>query len=274
MLVRLDWKIPNKWAQRSQSSYPERVYKPYRGAWTGMHSEGLSHQKNPGTEPSNMFQMKSTANTESPMETSSLVFTKKPPPLDWWRRNILQDMEPPISKWAKIFSGRFKSKISSESLLQVKLLSERNRLWVWNQPMTFFEKKSIYSEVAPSGFFLWDQPSWRLFFCYSRRMLWHNKHCLKQIHQRSHNHEDDSVENELERESLRPRNFPPWDWPKDVLTSVSNRPKSWCHKWCTNTQNPSPLTCESTAPTQEFVQALTCRQLFLAAKAAQNHASG
>lgn len=105
--------------------------------------------------------------------------------------------------------------------------------------MTFFQKKSVYSEVASSGF-LWDQPSWRLFLCYSRRMLWHNKHCLKQIHQRSHNHEDDSVENEPERESLRPRNFPPWDWPKDVLTSVSNRPKSWCHKWCINTENTPP----------------------------------
>lgn len=48
------------------------------------------------------------------------------------------------------------------------------------------------------------------------------------------------------RESLRPRNFLPWDWPKDGLTSVSNRPKSWCHKWYPNTQH-TPLTCEQTA---------------------------
>lgn len=80
------------------------------------------------------------------------------------------------------------------------------------------------------------------------------------------------------RVSLGPRNFPPWDWPKDVLTSVSSRPKSWCHKWYLNTHNthtPFHLWENSTAPTQEFVQALTCRQfgcVFLATKAAWNRA--
>lgn len=49
------------------------------------------------------------------------------------------------------------------------------------------------------------------------------------------------------RESLRPRNFAPWDWPKDGLTSVSNWPKSWCLKWYINTHT---LTCERTAQHQ------------------------
>lgn len=64
MLVRLDWKIPNKGAQISQSSYPERAYKPFRRAWTWMHLEGLPYQKNPGMEPSNIFLRKITTNTE------------------------------------------------------------------------------------------------------------------------------------------------------------------------------------------------------------------
>lgn len=47
------------------------------------------------------------------------------------------------------------------------------------------------------------------------------------------------------KESLRPRNFPPWVCPKDGQTSVPIRPKSRCHKWYPSTHNthtpPSPV---------------------------------
>lgn len=117
-----------------------------------------------------------------------------------------------------------------------------------------------------------------LFFYYSRGTLRDNKHCLKQTNQRAHNHEDDSVENELEREFKHQGIFLTWDWPRDGLRHVCVKQAKIqmpqvISKTRTNYIYAHYLWEDKTAPIRKFVQSLNYKRLFLATTAPRNLAS-
>lgn len=65
----------------------------------------------------------------------------------------------------------------------------------------FLEKENVYTEEASKSFSGTEISTCGVLrVCYTRKVLRDNKHCLKQTNQRSHNHEDDNVENKLKRE--------------------------------------------------------------------------